>query len=106
MINGISPLNPRGAVVYKPLAARVDAEAFCRGASPPPFASLRTRKPAPAAARISDFKRNEFDLLLDDIRDVANREIAAELDKGVLVIDTVGDYCNTWCGATPSNQSR
>ena len=43
---------------------------------------------------VSDFRRNEFDQLSDDIRDVADREITKEIETGVLTITTVGDYCD------------
>ncbi len=42
---------------------------------------------------VSDFKANEFDQLDYDIRDVADRQILKELSSGILVIQTVGDYC-------------
>jgi hypothetical protein len=45
------------------------------------------------ASFVSDFRRNEFDHIADDIRDVADRKISKELDAGTLVISTVGDYC-------------
>ncbi|MCP5214668.1 MAG: hypothetical protein H6995_06660 [Pseudomonadales bacterium] len=43
---------------------------------------------------VSIFKRNEFDVVLDDIRDVANRKTLTKLDSGSLVIETVDDYIN------------
>jgi hypothetical protein len=42
----------------------------------------------------SDFRRNEFDRILDDIRDVADRDTVAELESGRHTISTVEDYCN------------
>ncbi len=45
------------------------------------------------ATFVSDFRDNEFDQLSCDIRDVADRAILRELNTGVLVIRTVGDYC-------------
>lgn len=42
---------------------------------------------------VSDFRRNEFDMIGDDINDVADRNVAKELASGTLVITTVGDYC-------------
>lgn len=42
---------------------------------------------------ISDFRRNEFDIIRGDIDDVADRKVAKELASGTLVITTVGDYC-------------
>jgi hypothetical protein len=46
-----------------------------------------------AVSFVSDFKRNEFDRLLDDIRDVADRAILRQIESGALVISTVGEYC-------------
>ncbi|WP_338525228.1 hypothetical protein NUH87_06185 [Pseudomonas batumici] len=43
---------------------------------------------------VSDFKRNEFDLINDDIYDVIDRKVAKEIAAGALVIRTVEDYCN------------
>jgi len=45
------------------------------------------------ASFVSDWKLNEFDLLLEDIRDVADRKIQRELNSGATVIRTVGEYC-------------
>jgi hypothetical protein len=45
------------------------------------------------AAPASDFKANEFDLIDDDIKSVADRQILKEMSRGDLVIQTVGDYC-------------
>ncbi|KPC50712.1 hypothetical protein [Amantichitinum ursilacus] len=42
---------------------------------------------------VSDFRRNEFDLINDDIHDVANRKVTKEIASGSLVIRTVEDYC-------------
>lgn len=42
---------------------------------------------------VSEWKLNEFDLLLEDIRDVADRKTRKELNSGATVIRTVGDYC-------------
>ena len=46
------------------------------------------------ATRRSDFKRNELDVVDDDIKDVADRKIRKELASGVTVITTVKDYCD------------
>lgn len=43
---------------------------------------------------VSDFRRNEFDQIDDDIHDVADRTVAKEFKSGKLVIQTVGDYCD------------
>jgi hypothetical protein len=45
------------------------------------------------AAPASDFKSNEFDVIDDDIKDVADRRLLKEMARGLLVINTVGDYC-------------
>ena len=42
----------------------------------------------------SDFRFNEFDKVDFDIRDVADRKITKELNKGEATIYTVGDYCD------------
>lgn len=41
----------------------------------------------------SNFKRNQFDVLDDDIRDVADTRQLEEMAQGRLVIRTVGEYC-------------
>lgn len=46
------------------------------------------------ASFVSDFRRNELDMVGDDIRDVADRAVIKELESGRLVIQTVGDYCD------------
>lgn len=46
------------------------------------------------ASFVSDFKANEFDLLDNDIKDVADRRLLRDLSSGALVIRTVGDYCD------------
>lgn len=45
------------------------------------------------ADRASDFKANQFDVIDCDIRDVADKRLLKEMAQGVLVIRTVGDYC-------------
>ena len=42
----------------------------------------------------SDFRHNEMDRVYFDIRDVADRKITNEINKGFLVINTVSDYCD------------
>jgi hypothetical protein len=42
---------------------------------------------------VSDFRRNEFDLINDDIHDVADRKVKKDIASGALVIRTVEDYC-------------
>jgi hypothetical protein len=46
------------------------------------------------ASFVSRIKSNEFDLILSDIRDCADRHTLEELESGTLVIRTVGDYCD------------
>jgi hypothetical protein len=46
------------------------------------------------AAPASDFKANEFDVVDGDIKDVADKRLLKEMTQGVLVIQTVGDYCD------------
>jgi hypothetical protein len=46
------------------------------------------------AAPASDFQSNEFDVIDDDIKDVADRQDLKEMSQGLLVIRTVGDYCD------------
>lgn len=41
----------------------------------------------------SDFARNEFDAINDDIHDVADSGALRRLNEGRLVISTVRDYC-------------
>lgn len=42
---------------------------------------------------VSGFRRNEFDKLLDDVRDVADRSVLRRIESGELEIATVGEYC-------------
>lgn len=42
----------------------------------------------------SDFKYNEYDQMLHDIRDVADRQSLKEIDSGALEIRTVAEYCD------------
>lgn len=41
---------------------------------------------------VSQFSRNAFDILLDDIRDVSSAETLRGIDEGVIEINTVDDY--------------
>ena len=54
------------------------------------------------ASFVSDFRRNEFDQIDDDIHDVADQSIAKEMSSGNLIIKTVADYCDHMvrCGKT------
>ena len=45
------------------------------------------------AAPASPLKMNEFDVFDDDIKDVADKPMLKDMAKGLLVIRTVGDYC-------------
>ncbi|MEC5207861.1 hypothetical protein QF022_002817 [Vogesella perlucida] len=56
--------------------------------------SLAVRFDELAADPVSDFKRNQFDIVDDDIRDVADKRLLKEMAQGKLVIQTVGDYCD------------
>ena len=42
----------------------------------------------------SDFKYNEYDQMLHDIRDVADRQSLKQIDSGALEIRTVAEYCD------------
>lgn len=42
----------------------------------------------------SDFKRNEFDLIDEDIKDVADKDTRRRLASGSLEVTTVKDYCD------------
>lgn len=42
----------------------------------------------------SDFRYNELDQILHDVRDVANKAVLAELNSGRREITTVLEYCN------------
>lgn len=46
-----------------------------------------------------DFKHNEYDQMLHDIRDVADRQSLKKIDSGALEIRTVAEYCEhmVWC---------
>ena len=46
------------------------------------------------ASHVSDFKANEFDAIDNDIKDVADKRLLKEMAQGVLVIQSVGDYCD------------
>lgn len=41
----------------------------------------------------SDFARNEYDVIADDVRDVADRATLRLINSGKLVVRTVRDYC-------------
>ncbi len=56
----------------------------------------------------SDFRRNELDIISDDIHDVADKRSARDLASGRLVIHTVGDYCDFMerCSTTNPREVR
>lgn len=43
---------------------------------------------------VSDWRDNEYDELLNDNIDVADRKIIKEINKGLLLINSVSDYCD------------
>lgn len=45
------------------------------------------------AAPASDFRANEFDVVDGEIKAVADKQLRNEMAHGLLVIETVGDYC-------------
>lgn len=51
----------------------------------------------------SDFARNEFDVINDDIHDVADRDTLRLLDEGRLVISTIGEYCEYMASMSQKN---
>lgn len=53
----------------------------------------------------SDFRRNEYDHLSDDIHDVADRATLRLFAEGELVIRTVGDYCQLMVNQSKVNLS-
>jgi hypothetical protein len=42
----------------------------------------------------SDFKYNEYDQMLHDIRDCADRQSLKQIDSGALEVRTVAEYCD------------
>lgn len=42
---------------------------------------------------VSDFRDNELDVISNDIHDVADKSSASDLAAGMIVIETVRDYC-------------
>lgn len=46
------------------------------------------------ARPVSYFKDNEFDVIDNDIKDVADKYILKEMERGALEIRTVADYCD------------
>lgn len=55
---------------------------------------------------ISDFRDNELDEILEDVRFVADKEALASINEGVLVIDTVHKYCDHMIASAQSNRKR
>ena len=58
------------------------------------------------AAPATDFRHNEFDVLDDDIKWVADKQLAQEMARGSLVIRTVEDYCNHMVRCSQMNPHR
>jgi hypothetical protein len=52
----------------------------------------------------SDFKYNEYDQMLHDIRDVADRQALKEIDSGALEIRTVAEYCDHMVRCSHTNE--
>jgi RHS repeat-associated protein len=46
------------------------------------------------AQTVSSFKRPAFNIICDDVTDVADKPIRKEIGQGKLVIKSVGDYCD------------
>ena len=46
------------------------------------------------ASFVSDFARNEFDIVSDDLRDVADRTTLRKIATGRITVRTVGEYCD------------
>ncbi|GKT21936.1 hypothetical protein [Acidovorax sp. SUPP3334] len=42
---------------------------------------------------VSDFKENQFDIVHNNIKDVADKRLLKEMAQGRLVIRSVGEYC-------------
>ena len=51
----------------------------------------------------SNFRANEFDKIDQDIRDVADKRILKQLGQGLLIISTVGEYCDHMVRCYASN---
>lgn len=54
---------------------------------------------------VSDFRRNELDIVNDDIHDVADNEITKLLASELLVIRTVDEYCDHMIRCSISRQA-
>lgn len=55
-----------------------------------------------ASAR-SDFQRNEFDLIDEDIKDVADKDTRRRLASGAFEVTTVKDYCDHMVRSSVTN---
>ncbi len=51
----------------------------------------------------SDFKLNEFDLIDDDIKDVADADTRRRLANGAFEVATVRDYCDHMVRSSTTN---
>jgi hypothetical protein len=58
------------------------------------------------ASPATDFRRNEFDALDDDIKWVADRRLLQQMASGDLVIHTVRDYCDHMVRCSYLNTAR
>lgn len=58
------------------------------------------------ASTRSDFKRNELDLVDDDIKDVADKKTKRDMTKGHQEIKTVRDYCDHMVDCYSTNREE
>jgi len=58
------------------------------------------------AAPATDFRSNEFDMLDDDIKWVADKALLQAMACGDFVIQTVGDYCDHMFRCNQTNATR
>jgi hypothetical protein len=58
------------------------------------------------ASFVSDFKENELDCILDDIRFVSSKEMLKRLNNEEVEITTAGDYCDFMFNAYLENPKR
>jgi len=58
------------------------------------------------AAPATDFRSNEFDMLDDDIKWVADTALLRAMARGDFVIHTVGDYCDHMVRCSQINVTR
>jgi hypothetical protein len=58
------------------------------------------------AAPATDFRLNQFDVLDDDVKQVADKQLLQHMARGSLVIRTVDDYCNHMVRCSQMNPAR